>query len=77
MVAVGQGLPRRGIVDEFQRLWYGGAVGLDHTYFGLKMTTCPLDMAIYAEVVPPERLVWTEAGTGVTTTSVHLIARMG
>ena len=25
--------------------------------------------AIYAEVVPPERLVWTEAGTGVTTTS--------
>jgi cephalosporin hydroxylase len=50
MVA-GQGVPRRGIVDEFQRLWYGGAVGLDHTYFGLKMPTCPLDMAIYAEVV--------------------------
>ena len=25
--------------------------------------------AIYAEVVPPERLVWTEADTGVTTTS--------
>ena len=25
--------------------------------------------AVYAEVVPPERLVWTEPGTGVTTTS--------
>jgi len=25
--------------------------------------------AIYAEIVPPERIVWTEPGTGVTTTS--------
>ena len=25
--------------------------------------------AVYVEVVPPERLVWTEPGTGVTTTS--------
>jgi uncharacterized protein YndB with AHSA1/START domain len=25
--------------------------------------------AIYAEIVPPERIVWTETGTGVTTTS--------
>ena len=51
MVAVGTSLPRREIVDEFQRLWYGEAVGSDHTYFGLRMPRCPLDMAIYAEVV--------------------------
>ena len=25
--------------------------------------------AVYAEIVPPERIVWTEPGTGVTTTS--------
>ena len=25
--------------------------------------------AIYAEIVPPERIVWTEPGTGMTTTS--------
>ena len=25
--------------------------------------------AIYAEIVPPERIVWTEPGTGITTTS--------
>jgi uncharacterized protein YndB with AHSA1/START domain len=25
--------------------------------------------AVYAEVVPPERLVWTEPGTGMTTTT--------
>jgi hypothetical protein len=24
--------------------------------------------AIYAEITPPERIVWTEPGTGVTTT---------
>jgi cephalosporin hydroxylase len=51
MVAVGTSLPRREIVDEFQRLWYGEAVGSEHTYFGLRMPKCPLDMAIYAEVV--------------------------
>jgi uncharacterized protein YndB with AHSA1/START domain len=25
--------------------------------------------AVYAEIVPPERIVWTEPGTGLTTTS--------
>ena len=25
--------------------------------------------AVYAEIVPPERIVWTEPGTGITTTS--------
>ena len=25
--------------------------------------------AVYAEIVPPERIVWTEPGTGMTTTS--------
>jgi cephalosporin hydroxylase len=51
MVAVGTSLPRREFVDAFQRLWYGEAVESDHTYFGLRMPKCPLDMAIYAEVV--------------------------
>jgi len=81
MVAVGQGLPRRGIVDEFQRLWYGGAVGLDHTYFGLKMTTCPLDMAIYAEVVHalrPGLIVETGTCEGASALHfAHLLDQLG
>ena len=81
MVAVGTSLPRREIVDEFQRLWYGEAVGSDHTYFGLRMPRCPLDMAIYAEVVHglgPGLIIETSTDEGASALQfAHLLDQLG
>jgi cephalosporin hydroxylase len=81
MVAVGTSLPRREIVDEFQRLWYGEAVGSDHTYFGLRMPKCPLDMAIYAEVVhtlTPGLIIETGTCEGASALQfAHLLDQLG
>jgi cephalosporin hydroxylase len=69
------------LVDEFQRLWYGEAGERDQTYFGLQIARCPLDMAIYAEVVHclrPGLIV--ETGTwegGSALHFAHLLDQLG
>jgi cephalosporin hydroxylase len=81
MVAAGISLRRRELVDQFQRLWYGEAVGSNHTYCGLRMPTCPLDMALYAEVVHalrPGLIVETGTCDGASALHfAHLLDRLG
>jgi len=81
MVPVGMGLARREFVDEFQRLWYGEAIEREHTYFGLQMAKCPLDMAIYAEVVHglrPGLVVETATREGASALHfAHLLDQLG
>jgi cephalosporin hydroxylase len=81
MAAVGIGLPRRELVDQFQRLWYGEAIEREHTYFGLQMAKCPLDMAIYAEVVHglrPGLIVETGTCEGASALHfAHLLDQLG
>jgi cephalosporin hydroxylase len=81
MVAAGTCFPRRELVDQFQRVWYGEGVGSNHTYFGLRMPTSPLDMAIYAEVVHalrPGLVVETSTCDGASALYfAHLLDQLG
>jgi cephalosporin hydroxylase len=81
MVATGTSFPRRELVDQFHRVWYGEGVGVNHTYFGLRMPTSPLDMAIYAEVVHvlrPALIVETGTCDGASALHfAHLLDQLG
>jgi cephalosporin hydroxylase len=81
MAAVGTGLPRLEFVHQFQRLWLGEAVEREQTYFGLQIAKCPLDMAIYAEVVHglrPGLIVETGTCEGASALHfAHLLDQLG